>query len=242
MTYSLADVRETLKPKDSWWTVYLVDPLAVPLTRAVANRTRLTPGAITAVAFALGLGAAVCFATGRMLPGAALSYLCFLFDCVDGKLARLKGLGSPFGEWLDYILDRIRTVLCASALGYGLYRATGDPGYLLFAAGVVLVDVFRYLNGQQIGKARRSFAPLVPASRTAPRGARSRVRRRFVSGIEFQMAVFVVGPATGLVVPLTVLVAVALVLFELQLVHAFWRESRKAAADRANSLEPAHAE
>ncbi|GAA3227304.1 CDP-alcohol phosphatidyltransferase family protein [Actinocorallia longicatena] len=243
MSYSLADVRGTLKASDSWWTVYCVDPLAIRLTRCVANRTRLTPGAVTAVAFGLGLAAAGAFATGALVLGAALSYLCFLADCVDGKLARLKGLGSAFGEWLDYILDRVRTVVCAAALGHGLYAATGDSGYLLFAAGVVLVDVFRYLNGQQIGKARRSLAPPVPAPRApVPERARDRVRRRYFSGIEFQMAVFVVGPLTGLVVQVTACAAAALLCFELHLIHAFWRQTRRAATSRMNPSEPVLAE
>lgn len=46
--FSLTDVQErTYKPKDAWWTVYLVDPLASRLVTVTANRTSLTPNQLT---------------------------------------------------------------------------------------------------------------------------------------------------------------------------------------------------
>ncbi|MEO5876494.1 MAG: CDP-alcohol phosphatidyltransferase family protein [Streptosporangiaceae bacterium] len=230
MTYSLADVRETLKPRDSWWTVLLVDPVAIRLTRFTANRTRLTPSEVTVGAFLLGLAAAACFATNRLVAGALLYHCSFILDCVDGKLARLKGAGSPFGGWLDYMLDRVRVACCAAALAGGQYLLTGDHRFLVLGVALVLVDLFRYLNGLQVGKARRRMLaePEVETmSFTSPvLLRRHRVRMRLVSGVEFQMAAFIVAPLTGLIIPVTVLAGGVLVFFECVLIVQFWRQAR----------------
>ena len=72
-----------------------------------------TPNELTVFSLVLGLVSAAFLATDRLVAGAVLFYLSFMIDCVDGKIARLKGTGTPFGLWLDYVGDRIRVVLCA---------------------------------------------------------------------------------------------------------------------------------
>nr|WP_308210023.1 CDP-alcohol phosphatidyltransferase family protein [Actinomadura madurae] len=118
--FTLDDVRQrTYKARDAWWTVLLVDPLASRLVRFTANRTRVTPNQLTVAALILGLGAGACFAVASwpwLLAGAVLYHLSFTLDCMDGKIARLKGTGSVFGAWLDYIFDRVRVLACAIAL------------------------------------------------------------------------------------------------------------------------------
>jgi phosphatidylglycerophosphate synthase len=228
-TYSLADVYATRKRRDSWWTVYFVDPVACRVTLAVANGTRITPNTLTVLSLALGLLAACCFAADRLVAGAVLFYVSFTVDCVDGKIARLKGTGTPFGQWLDYVGDRVRVVCCAAGLAYGQYALTGDVRYVVFGAGVAVLDLFRYVNAPQmkrvretVKEARARAGELAAAAGAAagvvrvprPRGggrrrsfgrrlnrylARRRVRIHLISGIEFHAAVFVVAPLAGAV-------------------------------------------
>ncbi|MBB6120760.1 CDP-alcohol phosphatidyltransferase family protein [Nocardiopsis algeriensis] len=166
--FTLDEVRtRTLKERDSWWTVYLVDPLAVRLVRLLANRTRVTPNQLTVLALFLGLGAAVCFALGYrhfLLLGALLYYLCFLVDCTDGKLARLTGSESLFGSWMDYVSDRFRVLVCAVTLMGGQYVVAreADSGanpvwFVWLALAVVFLDMLRYLNALQVYKVRREM-------------------------------------------------------------------------------------
>lgn len=160
-TYSLRDVKErTYKPRDAWWTVVLVDPFAAPLVKVVANRTSITPNQLTFGAMLLGLGAAWSFwqasAIG-LVVGALLFHLSFVVDCMDGKVARLKGTGSMFGTWLDFLFDRVRDVLCAVALFGGQYRESDEAIYLYAALAFVAVNMFRYLDGSQIAKVRRKM-------------------------------------------------------------------------------------
>ncbi|MFC7330002.1 CDP-alcohol phosphatidyltransferase family protein [Marinactinospora rubrisoli] len=159
--FTLHDVREqTYKPRDSWWTVLLVDPLAARLVRFTANRTSITPNQLTIAALVLGGGAAGCFAMAEpvwLVAGALLFHLSFVLDCMDGKIARLKGNGSVFGSWLDYVFDRLRVLVCAVALMGGQFAATGDQIFVWFAMAIVFTDMFRYLNSPQMAKVRRSM-------------------------------------------------------------------------------------
>lgn len=152
--YSLDDVHATRKRKDSWWTVFLVDPVACRLTLLVANHTSITPNGLTRFSLILGMCSAICFAAGRLVPGALLFYLSFMVDCMDGKIARLKGTGTAFGLWLDYVGDRIRVVCCAAGLASGQYAVTGDIAYILLGAGVAVLDLFRYVNAPQMKRVR----------------------------------------------------------------------------------------
>ncbi|WP_113700386.1 CDP-alcohol phosphatidyltransferase family protein [Nonomuraea lactucae] len=253
-TYSLDDVYAARKRRDSWWTVYFVDPVACRAALVVANRTRITPNTLTVLSLVLGLLAAACFATDRLAAGAVTFYLSFMIDCVDGKIARLKGTGTPFGLWLDYVGDRVRVVFCAAGLAYGQYALTGDVRYIVLGAGVAVLDLFRYVNAPQmkrvreaIKEARAQAAQLAVVAGVVPqpRGgggrrrtfgrrlnrylARRRVRTHLISGIEFHAAVFVVAPLAGAaaLVPISAVAGVLLLGNEIFLVYKMWLFTRR---------------
>ncbi|NUT10294.1 MAG: CDP-alcohol phosphatidyltransferase family protein [Nonomuraea sp.] len=264
-TYSLDDVYETRKRRDSWWTVYFVDPVACRVALPVANRTRMTPNGLTVFSLVLGTVSAACFAMDRLVAGALLFYLSFMVDCVDGKIARLKGTGTPFGLWLDYVGDRVRVVLCAGGLAYGQYALTGDVRYVVLGAAVAVLDLFRYVNAPQMKRVREAVreergepepagedtVPLerVPVDR-GPRMpsffrrlnrflARHRVRSHLVSGIEFHAAVFVIAPLAGVwaLMPLAVAAGVLLLANEIFLVYRMWLFTRRHGVSSQESRE-----
>jgi phosphatidylglycerophosphate synthase len=55
---------------------------------------------------------------------------------------------------------------------------------------------------------------------------RGRIRAHVVSGIEFQMAVFIIGPVIGFVVETTLVAGALLVAFELLLIYKLWTATR----------------
>ncbi|MFF5204869.1 CDP-alcohol phosphatidyltransferase family protein [Streptosporangium sp. NPDC000396] len=290
MKFTLEEVRSrTYKARDAWWTVFLVDPLAGRLVVGTANHTSVTPNQITWGAFLLGLGSAGCFLMADwtwLVAGAVLYHLSFVLDCMDGKIARLKGTGTVLGGWLDYVFDRIRVLTCTLALTWGQYRATGQELYLVLGVVVVFLDMLRYVDALQVAKVRRQMRrslkkaveesaaadspgfseDLLPEDpdldsdeiriRTAeavdPQAVDSRdvdlqqefrarfawyirirdwlrdhrVRTHLVSGIEFQMAVFIVGPLTGQIIPVTIGAAVLLLVFEAAIMYKLWLSSR----------------
>ena len=253
MRVSLEEIRvRTYKPRDAWWTVLLVDPLASRLVRLVAPYRWITPNVLTVIATILGLLAAACFAGATrwwLVAGAALFHVSFVVDCMDGKIARLNGTGSLFGAWFDFVFDRLKAFVCALGLFGGQYQATGRPVFLWLLAVVIFLDLFRYLNGSQVGKVRlemrekldeargrlatdeEELARLSAGSTSRKRkvGEWLRVRRirtHLFSGIEYEMFVFIVAPLTGLIISVSVASGVLLLFFEFWLVAKLYQETR----------------
>jgi phosphatidylglycerophosphate synthase len=183
--FTLDEIRtRTYKDRDAWWTVWLVDPLASRLVWLVAPVRWITPNVLTMGAFLLGLVTAYCFAQGDypwLIAGAIVFHVSFVLDCMDGKIARLKGTGSVFGAWLDYVFDRLRVLICALALFGGQYAKTDDLVYLWLAVAVIFLDMFRYLNALQISKVKNDMR-----SRLEAAGGENSGRPMFVeeTGIE----------------------------------------------------------
>jgi len=156
-TFTLYDVRATYKKRDAWWTVFLVDPLAARIILPLANWTKVTPNQVSLASFVVGLLAAAAFWQGdhhALVAGALLYHISFVLDCVDGKIARLKGTGSVFGMWLDYSFDRYRVLACTGALMYGQYQRSGEVYFIWLAVLVTFLDMLRYMDALQVYKLR----------------------------------------------------------------------------------------
>jgi phosphatidylglycerophosphate synthase len=180
--------RRTLKYKDAWWTVLLVDPVAAPIVAFIANYTSITPNAITVASLVLGLACAWAFWLHTwmwLVVGAVLYHLSFTLDCMDGKVARLKGNGSAIGGLLDYIFDRIRVLVVTLGLFGGQFHATGEARYLYAGVVTIFLDALRYMDAMQIAKVRRDMSVSILASREQVSEAADcleRVRRLMVGG------------------------------------------------------------
>ncbi|GAB1642299.1 CDP-alcohol phosphatidyltransferase family protein [Krasilnikovia sp. MM14-A1259] len=249
----LQEIRErTYKARDAWWTVLLVDPLAARLVRLVAPYRRITPNVLTGIATLVGLASAACFAMQDrpwLVAGALLFHISFVIDCMDGKIARLNGTGSMFGAWYDFVFDRLRMFACTVALLGGQYVHTGQQAYLWVLVAVTFLDLFRYLNGSQMAKVRRDMRTQIDEARGVVPAAnatgepdpwpdnwrarlraslrRHRIRPHLVSGIEFEMAVCIVGPLTGWIIGVPIVAGAFLLAFELLLVVKLWRATKR---------------
>ncbi|QNG37266.1 CDP-alcohol phosphatidyltransferase family protein [Geodermatophilaceae bacterium NBWT11] len=138
---------------------------------AVAFHRGLTPDGVTglsAACSAAGL-ALIALAPHTVLTGVAVAVLLVLgyaLDSADGQLARLRGGGSPAGEWLDHAVDSAKVVAIHLCVLIGLYR-TGElaPGWLLVPIGFALVAVVHF------------SLTLLNESLRAQHGARTRASR-----------------------------------------------------------------
>jgi choline kinase/phosphatidylglycerophosphate synthase len=97
----------------------------------VLLRTGVSPGAATVGAFLLALAAAVVLALGAvstaaLVTGGILVQLVSILDGVDGEIARASLRSSPFGGFLDTVLDRAAdaALLVALAAAAGLDAST----------------------------------------------------------------------------------------------------------------------
>lgn len=94
-----------LKRRDFWWTVLVIDPIAMLLLPGVLRLRWLTPTRITFVALLLGAASVGAFAVGAFVLGAILYQVRFLADCLDGKVARITGNTSAWGRFVDLAGD-----------------------------------------------------------------------------------------------------------------------------------------
>ena len=188
------------KKRDYWWTVLATDPVAVPLVVLLARKRWLTPDQVTAIALVSGLAVGVAFATGTragLIAGGALFYVAFLFDCVDGKLARALGVTSEKGEALDHLADGGRRASASLGLALWAWRsgAAEPPDVLWVVVYAVLAYYFVEISG-----AEKAESPGGVAGRLS--GALARRRLLPNPGMpDVQAVVFIIGPVTGFVVP-----------------------------------------
>jgi len=134
-----------IQPRDGWVAKYFNRPLSTRLSPIVA-RTSVTPNQISLIVFSLSVLAAYLFAQGEYwlaAIGGALAQLSSVLDGVDGEVARLKYRASPFGTWLDSVLDRWADALLIFGVVYGSWKTTGIVwiwmlGFLALAASLIL--------------------------------------------------------------------------------------------------------
>ncbi len=115
---------------------YLNRKASEPMARMLA-KTKITPNQITWVAFGIALLAFVSFIFGQNIIGGLLVQLSSIVDCVDGGLARLKGMASTFGGFLDSVLDRYADILIM--LGLTLWSLSHETYPGIWLAGFLAI-------------------------------------------------------------------------------------------------------
>src|SRR5438309_11952995 len=90
--------RRTRKPNDILWNRLVARPLAALFVVPLA-RTAVTPNQITFLTLVMFVAGALVLALdpgwGALVGAAAILELSYVFDCVDGQLARLQKMSSP---------------------------------------------------------------------------------------------------------------------------------------------------
>jgi len=136
---------------------------------AWAYRAGLTPNQVTAlsaVCSGLAIAGLFAFAPSWLLgiAVAALFVLGYALDSADGQLSRLRGGGSPAGEWLDHMVDSAKICLLHLAVLVCLRRTDLDGRWLAVPAGYLVVNVLWFsglLLTQFLREANRGTAPVV---------------------------------------------------------------------------------
>lgn len=115
----------------------LKDRWLAPLARACGPR--LSPNVVTWVAFVVGMASAAAALQGQLGLGLALWVVNRTLDGLDGTQARVHGLESAFGAYLDIVLD----FAVYAAVPVALVAAFATPALML--SGLVLLAAF-YVN------------------------------------------------------------------------------------------------
>jgi phosphatidylglycerophosphate synthase len=135
---------------------------------AASYQLGLTPNQVTFIsalfsALAIGMIALVDPTPAAAITIALALLLGYAFDSADGQLARLRGGGSPAGEWLDHVVDAVKTSALHLAVLIGWYRYydVSDRTLLIPIAFTLVAAVFFFVQilTDQLRRAHPSQAP-----------------------------------------------------------------------------------
>ncbi|MET9247223.1 CDP-alcohol phosphatidyltransferase family protein [Nonomuraea sp. NPDC003709] len=161
MNEDRARLNNAVKGADGFFTTYFVSTYSRFIARWAARRG-LTPNQVTLISITLGVAAAACFATGDrpwMVLGGVLIYFAFVFDCVDGQVARYARKFGVLGAWLDATFDRFKEYVVFAGLAVGwVVSGNSDDIWILALAAIGLQSV-RHLLDFSFGVSNRRKAP-----------------------------------------------------------------------------------
>lgn len=135
------------------------------LLAAVAFHFGLTPNALTAISAVwtftgIALLALVAPTWGLGIVVTACLVVGYAFDAADGQLARLRGGGTPAGEWLDHMVDCVKVSSLHLALVIGMYRFdyVERDAALLIPLGFAVVAAVHFFGAILNDQLRRQHA------------------------------------------------------------------------------------
>ena len=107
-----------------------------PIGRGLV-RLRLRPNHLTLLGFGVSLLSAAAFVSGHTRLGGVLLLLAGLCDFFDGALARVSGQVTPFGAFLDSVIDRYSDLVVLLGIVVLFSRMPHARGALVAMAGLV---------------------------------------------------------------------------------------------------------
>jgi phosphatidylglycerophosphate synthase len=147
--------QRTKKVPDLFWNRYVCRPLAAVLVNALKD-TPVTPNQVTLASFVVGIASAGLLLALPGRPGLIVAVLVFqasyVLDCADGMLARWRGLASPAGHLLDFLMDELKAFAILAAAAVRLqtehpeqpFVLLGIGGLVSLASGIALTSFLRH--------------------------------------------------------------------------------------------------
>lgn len=138
---------------------------AAYLANRTPNQVSLTSGLFSLAGIVLIAVVRPSLSLGLLVT--VLLVLGYGLDSADGQLARLRGGGSPLGEWLDHMIDSVKIVLLHSAVLISFYRfdAFSNELLLLVPLGYVCVSAVMFFGLILIDQLRRRHGGEKPNQR-----------------------------------------------------------------------------
>jgi len=125
--------RKTRKPEDLLWNSYVCRPVGAVLVDWLKD-TRVSPNQVTLASLVVaGVAAALLVAWpgyAGLLVAIVVYEFSYVLDCVDGMLARWRGVASKSGHLLDFLMDEIKAFALLAAAAFRLAEEHAEPRYL----------------------------------------------------------------------------------------------------------------
>ncbi len=214
------------KPHDGLISRTLNRRLSIGLITPLLLRIRptITPNQVSALSFAIGLVATLCFFLQQAVLGGVAIQLASVVDGCDGEIARLKVAQSPFGGFLDAVLDRYSDSFILFGMFYFSWTSEATAAlfgpFLILATSILAVSgnlMVSYTSAKSVSDLGYRYAGRWIA---AGRGRDWRLFVLFLGGILAWVHPMSVLLATGVIA----IVSNAIVL---QRMRISWRHSRR---------------
>ena len=131
------------KSRDGWVSRVLNRPVSKRALTPLLMRlySNVTPNQVSVLSFLVAALAAAGFTLGQPVVGALAVHLASVLDGSDGEIARLKRLESPFGRFLDSVLDRYADSLILLGLLFFTWTASANLDLFGPALGKIVLVV-----------------------------------------------------------------------------------------------------
>lgn len=187
------DVDKNEKRVDSWYYQLLTKPLFQASTWLIVNFTNLTPNQISSLGLLFMVLAAFSFLKGYLIMGAILFHVRHILDAVDGRVARLKNMGSNFGAFLDVYSGVIGVFVMIGCLSIGQYIITDDYQWLILWPMLFFAFIFHTVESSKVALVLSSkFQDAVigkkEKSKTKEKGAWSLVEKLKAFLVKYSLA------------------------------------------------------
>ena len=141
---------DTKNKDDEWWSSFVTSPLAICLNWFVVDIRWITPNLLTAISFIVALlASALILAETREAAvwAAFLINASLVLDCMDGQMAKYRGISSRFGSYFDKVTDQIKIFAWFAAMAYVSFLETESivPIFLAFT-GVTFYSLRVYVK------------------------------------------------------------------------------------------------
>lgn len=151
----------------------------------------ITPSGITYFGFFAHIPIAILIAQGHLVFGAILLVFFGLFDTLDGALARVQGVASPQGMFLDASTDRLKEMIIYTGLVYFFVDneyALWAPVAAVFACGLSLSVSYVKAKGE---------AAIASSGISISHEKLNRIFEDGLGSFEIRMALIVLGCLAG---------------------------------------------
>lgn len=126
-------------------SAYINSPCYHLITRFLIDKN-ITPNQVSISTIFLAIGASLAYIYGNFIAGAILVQLINIVDGVDGEIARIKNIGSPYGEIIDSLSDRVVEIVLCLSIGYGVWNVRG----LVLGWVFSLIGITGFLGGNYL--------------------------------------------------------------------------------------------
>ena len=120
---------KTKNKDDEWWSSFVTAPIGILLNVIVVDWSILNPNRLTALSFISALLGAACilpFSYQNFVAAAILIQLSHVLDCMDGQMARYRGISSPAGSFYDKISDFIKIFIFFATVSFTAFEESNN--------------------------------------------------------------------------------------------------------------------